>query len=195
MSFLSLSLTGAPPRGRSASDFLLLAFKLSKNSRKLPSFPRPTFLSFAGAKVLHFPLPPTTIFIIFQNLSICAECQRDRFHAFFKSHCPETVFLRKTRLPSPPQGPVRAVFRAFPAGIRADFPASTTLRGGPRRTRLGSFSEDTLYIIYGTCPSLSQIFHKSDNMQISNKNSRFRMMTNYKKRSPCFVNLNGLRKS
>ena len=165
----------------------MLAFKLSKNSRKLPSFPRPTFLSFAGAKVPHFPLPPTTIFIIFQTLSICAECQRDRFHAFCKSHCLETVFLRKTRLPAASQGPVLAVSRSFPAGIRARFTAYTTLRGGPGRTRLGTFSGGHL-IIYSTCPSLSQIFHKSDNMQISNKDSRFRIMTHYKKRIPCFVN-------
>ena len=57
----------------------MLAFKLSKNSRKLPSLFSPTFLSFAGAKVLHFPLPPTTFFIIFQTFSIRAECQQDRF--------------------------------------------------------------------------------------------------------------------
>ena len=69
------------------------------------------------------------------------------------------------------------------------------LRGGTGRTRLGTFLKGTLYIIYGTCPSLSQIFHKSDNVQISNRDSRFRMMTHYKKRSPCFVNQNGFRKS
>ena len=152
MSFLSLSLTGAPPRGRSASDFLLLAFKLSKNSRKLPSFPRPTFLSFAGAKVPHFPLPPTTIFIIFQNLSICAECQRDRFHAFCKSYCPEADFLRKMRLPGVFRGSTRDVFRASPAEIRTRFTASMPLRGGPGRTRLGSFSEDTLLYICEDVP-------------------------------------------
>ena len=113
MFFPSLFLTGAPPRGRCASDFLMLAFKLSKNSRKLPSFSSPPFLSFAGAKVLHFPLPPTTIFIIFQYFYIYTDCQRDKFHAFCKSHCLETVFLRKTRLPGTLQGPEPAVFRAF----------------------------------------------------------------------------------
>ena len=91
----------------------MLAFKLSKNSPKLPSFFSPPFLSFAGAKVLHFPLPPTTIFIIFQTFSIYAECQRDKFHVFFKNYCPEAVFLRKMRLPGVFQGPVPAVFRAF----------------------------------------------------------------------------------
>ena len=144
MFFPSLFLTGAPPRGRCASDFLMLAFKLSKNSRKLPSFFSPPFLSFAGAKVLHFPLPPTTIFIIFQSFYILSEYQRDKFHAFCKSHCLETVFLRKTRLPAAFQGPVLAVSRAFPAGIRTRFSVSMPLRGGPGRTRLGTFWEGTL---------------------------------------------------
>ena len=75
----SLFLTGAPASRQKRHDFLMLAFKLSKNSRKLPSLFSPTFLSFAGAKVLHFPLPPTTFFIIFQTFSIRAECQQDRF--------------------------------------------------------------------------------------------------------------------
>ena len=75
----SLFLTGAPASRQKRHDFLMLAFKLSKNSRKLPSLFSPTFLSFAGAKVLHFPLPPTTFFIIFQTFSIRAECQQDKF--------------------------------------------------------------------------------------------------------------------
>ena len=113
MFFPSLFLTGAPPRGRCASDFLMLAFKLSKNSRKLPSFSSPPFLSFAGAKVLHFPLPPTTIFIIFQYFYILSEYQRDKFVIFCDNCCRKAVFLRKMRLPAAFQGPVLAVSRAF----------------------------------------------------------------------------------
>ena len=140
MFFPSLFLTGAPPRGRCASDFLMLAFKLSKNSRKLPSFFSPPFLSFAGAKVLHFPLPPTTIFIIFQSFYILSEYQRDKFHAFCNNCCRKAVLWRKLRLLRDFIGPASAVFRAFPAGIRTRFTAYTTLRGGPGRTRLGTFS-------------------------------------------------------
>ena len=113
MFFPSLFLTGAPPRGRCASDFLMLAFKLSKNSRKPLSFLSPPFLSFAGAKVLHFPLPPTTIFIIFQYFYIPSEYQRDKFHAFCNNCCRKAVFWRKLRLPGAFPGPDPAVFRAF----------------------------------------------------------------------------------
>ena len=119
-------------------DFLLLAFKLSKNSRKLPSFFNPPFLSFAGAKVLHFPLPPTTIFTFFQTFSIRAECQQDKFHVFCNNCCRKAVFWRKTRLPAASRGPDPAVFRAFwrasgafLAEIRPRFTAFTPFQGGP----------------------------------------------------------------
>ena len=92
----------------------------------------------------------------------------------------------------------RGLFRGRNATFSARFPR---VSGGNPRTFLGLhdvtrrpgtdpprvFFEGHL-IIYSTCPSLSQIFHKSDNMQISNKDSRFRIMTHYKKRIPCFVN-------
>ena len=147
MSFPSLFLTGAPPRGGCASDFLMLAFKLSKNSRKPPSFFSPPFLSFAGAKVLHFPLPPTTIFIIFQTFYILSEYQRDKFVIFYDNCCRKAVFLRKMRLPAVSQGPERDVFRAFLAGIRARFMAFMPFQGGSGRTRLGTFLEGTLLYI------------------------------------------------
>ena len=147
MFFPSLFLTGAPPRGRCASDFLMLAFKLSKNSRKPLSFFSPPFLSFAGAKVLHFPLPPTTIFIIFQYFYILSEYQRDKFHAFCNNCCRKAVFWRKLRFLRNFIGPAPAVFRAFPAEIRARFTAFMPFQGGSGRTRLGTFSEGTLLYI------------------------------------------------
>ena len=129
-------------------DFLMLAFKLSKNSRKPLSFFSPPFLSFAGAKVLHFPLPPTTIFIIFQYFYILSEYQRDKFHAFCNNCCRKAVFLRKMRLPGAFRGPERDVFRAFPAGIRARFMAFMPFQGGSGRTRLGTFFWRAPYYIY-----------------------------------------------
>ena len=111
---LSVSLPYRRPASRQMRlDFLMLAFKLSKNSRKLPSFFNPPFLSFAGAKVLHFPLPPTTIFTFFQTFSIRAECQQDKFHVFCNNCCRKAVFWRKTRLSGASRGPDPAVFCAF----------------------------------------------------------------------------------
>ena len=105
---LSVSLPYRRPASRQKRlDFLMLAFKLSKNSRKPLSFFSPPFLSFAGAKVLHFPLPPTTIFIFFQSFSIRAECQRDNFHVFCDNCCRKAVFQRKTRLRRTSRGPAR----------------------------------------------------------------------------------------
>ena len=137
---MSLFLTGAPPRGGSALTFLCWPSSFQRTLANLSHFSPPPFLSFAGAKVLHFLLPPTTIFIIFQYFYILSEYQRDKFNAFCNNCCRKAVFWRKLRFLRDFIGPASAVFRAFPAGIRTRFTAYTTLRGGPGRTRLGTFS-------------------------------------------------------
>ena len=94
-------------------DFLMLAFKLSKNSRKPLSFFSPPFLSFAGAKVLHFHLPPTTIFIFFQCLTLLADYQCGKFRVFLQDMPPGRRFPGKNGGFRGFQG---ARFRRFPRG-------------------------------------------------------------------------------
>ena len=80
--FRLVFLTGAARLPAAAPlTFLMLASSFQRTPANSLRF-SPPFLPFAGAKVLHFHLPPTTIFTFFQCIPLCADCQKDNFHIF-----------------------------------------------------------------------------------------------------------------